>query len=193
MRQKFVEIVLEGRFMMVKGFLLGFLSCTKPDGKYFFHRKSNIRRDTFKEMLKEFFELDNYAHFCLQADLVDNFKKSTKLFTKVTGNKIKSIRTISSANFTFALEVYSEQFGKEAKQLFEVLPPDVNIIDYEPVEKRDKEGKGTEAYAPLHEYVFRAKGKVEGDFGGVMDLYLNIKRSDFSEFVICSEIQLTLE
>jgi len=92
MSAKFSEIVIEGSFMLVKGFILGFLSSRESTDRYFFHRKVGIRRETFREMLKEFFELDNYAHVCLDNSLVDEFKEASKLFTSVTGNEIKSIK-----------------------------------------------------------------------------------------------------
>ncbi|MBD3223891.1 MAG: hypothetical protein GF313_04130, partial [Caldithrix sp.] len=65
MSRKFSELVIEGPFMLVKGFLVGFLAVKNPEGRYFFHRKAGIRRETFKEFLKDFFELDNYVHLCL--------------------------------------------------------------------------------------------------------------------------------
>jgi len=193
MKQNFSEIVIEGRFMLVKGFLLGFLSQKNPDGRYFFHRKSGIRRETFKEMLKDFFELDTYAHFCLQSDLVDSFVKACDLYTKVTGNKIKSVKAIRSAGFTFAFEVYNKKIAAEAKELVENLPEGVKLSEYTPYEVTDSEGKGTEAYAPLHEYSFQARGTIEGDFSGVMEVYLKIKRSELAENIMCSEVKLELE
>ena len=44
----------------------------------------------------------------------------------------------------------------------------------------------------MHEYIFRAKGEIEGDFEGVIDTYMKIKRSDLTDFVICSEIKLNM-
>ncbi len=193
MSQKYSEIVIEGNFMLAKGFLLGFLSQTKPDAKYFLHRKSGIRRITFSEMLKEFFELDNFVHFCLEDSLVDSFKKATELYTKVTGNKIKSVKPIKSATFSFAYEFYSKEYAEVANHMLANLPEGVTLEDYFPYEEKDAEGEGVEAYAPLHSYTMRAKGRLTGDFEGIMDLYLQIKKSNLSESIMCSEVTLKLD
>lgn len=55
MNQAFYEVVLEGNFMLVRGFVIGFLSSVKPKGLHFFHRKAGIRRATLKDFLREFF------------------------------------------------------------------------------------------------------------------------------------------
>jgi len=193
MSTKFSEIVIEGRFMLAKGFLLGFLSQAKADGRYFFHRKVGIRRETFRELLKEFFELDNYAHICLEENLVDRFVEASKLYTKVTGNEIKSIKPIKGAWFTFAYEIYNEELAARAKKIIENIPPGVALKDYSPFEKKDEDGEGVEAYAPLHAFTARTRGKMEGDFDGIMDVYLKIKRSDLSESVMCSEVSLEFD
>ncbi len=193
MARKFSEIVIEGPFMLVKGFLLGFLSCKKPDGKYFFHRKANIRRETLKEFVKELFELENYVHLCLEDDLIEPFKQSLELYTKVTGYGIQSVKPIKGAHFSFAAELFEKDLADNFKQILENLPEGVQLINYHPSEEIERDAKGIESYAPLHEYVFRAKGEIEGDFEGVIDVYMQIKRSDLSEFVICSEIKLQTE
>jgi len=193
MSKKYSEIVIEGNFMLAKGFLLGFLSETKPDSQYFLHRKSGIRRTTFSEMLKEFFELDNFVHFCLENELVKPFEKATELYTKVTGNKIKSVKEISSASFTFAYEFFNKEYAEVANHMLANLPEGVTLEDYFPYEEKDEEGKGVEAYAPLHSYTMRAKGRLTGDFEGIMDLYLQIKKSNLSESIMCSEVELKLD
>jgi len=190
MSTTFTEIVLEGRFIMVKGFMLGFLGCYKPDGKYFFHRKENIRRETFGEFLKELFELDNYVHFCIEDDLLEPFKKALPLYTKATGYEIKSERPIKGAEFSFAAEVYNRDLAGKLKDLLEHLPEGVSLKNYVPSEEVNEDAKGFEAYAPLHEYIFRAKGIVTGDFEGIMKTYLQIKRGDLSDFVILSQVKL---
>ncbi len=192
MGKKFSEIVIEGPFMMVKGFLLGFLSCKKPDGKYFFHRKENIRRETLKEFVKELFELENYVHLCLEDELIEPFKQSLELYTKVTGYNIKSIKPIKGAVFSFAAEIFEKDLADKFKQIIDNVPEGVTVKKFTPSEQIEKEARGIESYAPLHDYIYRAKGEVEGDFEGVIDTYLKIKRSDLSDFVICSEIKLKM-
>jgi len=193
MSKKYSEIVIEGGFMLVKGFLLGFLASAKPGSRYFFHRKSGIRRETFRELLKEFFELDNHVHVCIDNDLVADFTEATSLYSETTGNKIKSTKTISAASFSFAYEFFKEDLARKAKEMIEHLPEGVKLTDYFPFEEKDKEGHGVEAYTPLHEFTSRAKGKLIGDFEGIMDIYLNVKKSDLSESIICSDVILEFE
>jgi len=193
MGRAFSEIVIEGPFMLVKGFLLGYLSQKPHENPYFFHRKAGIKRETLKGFLKELFELDNVVHLCLLSDLVDDFVKATEYYTKVTGMKIESIKKIKSANFEFAYEFFNEQIARDAKKLLQELPDDVKIEGYKPIEERDAEGTGIEAYAPLHEFTSRGKGTVSGDFDSVIDLYLDIKRSRFSDSFITTEIVLEFD
>ncbi len=190
MSTTFTEIVIEGRFLMVKGFMLGFLGCHKPDGKYFFHQKENIRRETFGEFLKEFFELDNYVHFCLEDDLLEPFKKALTLYTQRTGYTIKSERPVKGAEFSFAVEVYNKDLADQFKKIIEHLPEGVSLENYVPSEEINDDAKGFEAYAPLHAYIFRAKGLLKGDFEGIMKLYLDLKRSDLNNFIILSQVKL---
>ena len=190
MSTAFSELVVEGPFTMVKGFLLGFLACRKPEGKYFFHRKDNIRRETFGEFVKELFELENYVHFCLEDDVIEPFKTAINLYTKITGYKIKSIKAIKGAEFSFAAEIFNKKIAEGFKEILKNLPEDVKLDDYYPSEQINKDAKGIESYAPLHEYIFRSKGTITGDFAGLMDLYTKIKRGNLSDFVMLSQIRL---
>lgn len=193
MNRLFYEIVIEGPFMLVKGFVTGFLAGIKPDGKYFFHRKEGIRRDTLSGFLKELFELDNYVHLCLEGELIEPFKQAVQQNKEKTGMKIKSTKKIKSASFTFAYEFFNEALALKAKELLSQLPEGVELINYSPYEKKDEAARGVEAYAPLHDFTSRAKGTFQGAFEGIMKLYLDIKRSKFSESVICDDVRLELE
>ncbi|HGY56125.1 MAG TPA: hypothetical protein ENK44_10505 [Caldithrix abyssi] len=193
MSRSFHEIVMEGPFLLVKGFLLGFLAGVKPEGRYFFHRRAGIRRDTFREFIKELFELENYQHLCLESDLVNKFKEASRLYAKVTGMEIKSVRKIKSAQFSFAYEMFNEELALKAKEVLESLPESVKVLDFHPLEIKENEGKGLESYAPLHDFTARGKGTVTGDFDGVIDLFLKIKRSEFADFVVLTDVKLELE
>ncbi len=193
MSKEYNEIVMEGPFMLVKGFVLGFLGNISPKSKYFFHRKTGIHRETLKGFLKELFELDNVVHLCLEADLMKKFKKAAEIYKQVTGLEIKSVKPIKSAHFSFAYEFFNEAFSQQAKNMIVKLPDGVNVLDYHPLETKDIEGIGMEGYAPLHDFTARGKGTVQGDFEGVISVFLKIKRSDLSESVVCSNVKLALE
>ena len=154
-------------------------------------RVRNYQRETLKEFIREFFEMENHVHFCLEADLIDDFKNAVTYYEKQTEMKVQSIKLIKSANFSFGYKFYNEELARKAKDLLANLPEGLVIKDYNPVENIDTEGEGMEGgYAPLHEFSSHGNGIIEGEFGGVIELFLKIKRSDLSESIICSDIDL---
>jgi hypothetical protein len=193
MQKSFSELVIEGPFLLVKGFILGFLHGSENEVDYFFHRKHGIRRETFKEFIKELFEFENHVHVCLNNNIVPKFLKAVKQTKENIELEVKSVRAIKSANFTFSFEIFNEELTKETRALFEKSPAGIKINDYKPVEKKSEEAVGIEAYAPAHSFEARGSGKAEGDFHDIMELFLNIKRSKAANSIICSEINLELE
>ncbi len=52
---------------------------------------------------------------------------------------------------------------------------------YEPKEKRNPEAKGVEAYAPLHHYEIRAKGRISGPIREVIAFYGQVEHNKLVE------------
>ena len=90
MVKSFSEIVIEGHFGLVKGFLMGFLYGGEKEFSYFFHRKSGIRRETFKDLLKELFEFENYVHLCIENSKVSKFNKAIEKSHDKIGLQVRS-------------------------------------------------------------------------------------------------------
>ncbi len=193
MQKKFSELVIEGPFVLVKGFLIGFLHGSEEEFKYFFHRKHGIRRETFREFIKELFEFESYAHLCLENSVLQKFLQAIEKSKEKIGLEVKSVRNINSANFSFSYEIFNKELAQETKDIFKKSPAGVHMSDYNPTEELADDAVGVEGYAPVHSFVARGSGKAEGEFIDIMELFLNIKRSKVSESVICSDITLDLE
>ena len=193
MQKSFSELVIEGQFVLVKGFIMGFLYGSDHEFDYFFHRKDGIRRETFKEFIKELFEFDSHVHLCLDNNVVPKFLKAIEKSKEKIGLEVRSVRAIGSANFSFSFEIYNKNLAEDIKKIFENSPAGVKVIDYKPTEEIADDAVGVEGYAPVHSFVARASGKAEGNFHDIMELYLNVKRSKGSESIMCSEINLDLE
>lgn len=192
MQKSFSELVIEGQFVLVKGFLMGFLHGSDHEFDYFFHRKHGIRRETFKEFIKDLFEFDSHVHVCLDNNIIPKFLKAIEKSKEKIGLDVKSVRAIKSANFSFSFEIFNEELAKETKKIFDSPSEGIKILDYKPVEESVNSATGVEGYAPVHSYAARGNGKAEGNFCDIMGLYLSIKRSKGSESIMCSEINLEL-
>lgn len=193
MQKSFSELVIEGQFVLVKGFIMGFLHGSDQEFDYFFHRKHGIRRETFKEFIKELFEFESHVHVCLDNNIIPKFLKAIKKSEEKIGLEVRSVRSISSANFTFSFEIFNKELADDIKNVFENSPAGVKVMDYKPIEEVANDAVGVEGYAPVHSFVARGSGTAEGNFYDIMELYLNIKRSKGSESIMCSEINLELE
>jgi len=194
MQNSFTELVIAGSFACVKGFLLGFRCGSGKQFSYFFHRKHGIRRDTLAEMVKEVLELDNYVHLCLEDGIVQDFKQAVEKAKPVIGLEIERERRIKEAHFQFSFSIKNLESAKRVKEIFSSLPSGVNLEGYQPREEILPEGgTSTGGYAPFHTYVFKGDGTVRGDFGGVMELFLKVKRSPDSDLVLLSDIMLDFD
>ena len=193
MQKSFSELVIEGQFVLVKGFIMGFLHGSDQEFDYFFHRKHGIRRETFKEFIKELFEFESHVHVCLDNNIIPKFLKAIEKSEEKIGLEIKSVKAINSANFTFSFEIFNKELADDIKIVFENSPAGVKVMDYKPIEEVANDAVGVEGYAPVHSFVARGNGTAEGNFHDIMELYLNIKRSKGSESIMCSEINLELE
>ena len=110
MAKGFSELVIEGPFGLVKGFLMGFIYGSGKEYNYFFHRKEGIRRETFKEILKELFEYENYVHVCLENEAVAKFSEAIDYAHEKIGLSVKS------AYFSFSYELFNEELSGLAKK-----------------------------------------------------------------------------
>ncbi len=190
MSTRFKELVISGSFGLVKGFLLGYRSGRGTDFRYFFHRKSGIRRDTLGELVKEVFDMENLVHVCIEESEAGGFKNAVTQNSAAVGMEVKKEREIKGARFDFSFSVSDRDFAARLKQALLDLPPGVAIEGYHPEEK---ENKSVRAYGTLADYTFVGQGTIAGEFDGVMDFFLRIKRTPEGQKVLISDMALEFE
>ncbi len=193
MSQPFTEVVIEAPFALVKGFLMGFMQGRGKEFPYFFHRKHGIKRETVGEFLKEALHLECTTHLCLPDAVLPEFTAALKGVEDRFGVRIKQQRPIMSASFRFSWHVYSEERSGPCKELFRNLPEGVELLDFRPAELRSSIPAGVAEFSTLNPYCFAGSGTVSGDFEGVMEMFLRIKRSTLCDSILLSEIKLEFE
>lgn len=193
MSTPFTELIIKAPFLFVKGFLMGFMNGRKEIFDYFFHRKSGIKRDTLLEIVKELLAIDNYTDLCIPSSIVGEFIEALGRIDPSIGVSIQQQRSIKNAEFNFSFKLYNQKHADICKQLFTFTPATVEVKNFEPEERKDDQYIGIREYAPIHPYIYHGEGTVYGEFEGVMNFYLTIKRSDLSDQILCNEITLHFE
>ncbi len=182
----FSELVIEGSFPLVKGFLMGFRSGMGNPFEYFFHRKTGIRRETLKDVLGELFDLENLVHVCVENRVVEALQQAVVEAEPAIGIRLNSATVIHTAEFGFALEVYNQDMIRECRFLTEDLPDGVELDAVE----IERESTPRSGHLPAQPLRYAATGRVCGDFGGVIKHYLRCKRSRAARFIDTEEVVL---
>ena len=193
MPSAFSELVIEGPFMLVKGFLMGYIYGSGKNIQYFFHRKAGIKQETLKDMLKGLLDFENYVHLCIESRMVGAFTGAIEQSQEKIGLSVKSVQSIQSASFNFSFELFNDKLADELKGIFSNVGQGVELQNFKPTEQHADDAYGLEAYAPVHSYIYRGSGTANGDFLEIINLYLSIKRSQVEEIVITSDISLKFE
>jgi len=83
--------------------------------------------------------------------------------------KILSARPIKEGKFTIKIKDASKKDATSLRHLIHEKPPEVVVSGWQEKEKTDKNGKGIELYAPLHEYTFKASGSFSGEIAALIE------------------------
>jgi hypothetical protein len=183
MMKKYYEVVLEGSFDLMKGFVLGYLEGSGIKGEAIFEAEHHIENESkFGQLLRFIGAKGDRTKLIVGSGLHDLLREAIEKRNLKNDLKIVSVREITEATFEFSYHAYTRKLGEELKTLFGSLPPGLRIEKgHGPKETVNPEGKGVEAYAPLHEYEIEAKGEIHGPVKEVINLYGEAEHKDMVE------------
>ena len=171
---------------------MGYMQGSHKDFEYFFHRKHGIKRENMGELMRELFHVECHTHICLPNEIVPDFQSALHNVEHKVCADVESVKPIKSAFFTFSFHNYNEGQTGIYKELFRAVPEGVELENYNPIELRGETLMGLSDYGSINQYVYEGNGTVTGDFQGVMDYYMKIKRHTLADSILVGEIKLVV-
>jgi hypothetical protein len=188
MNGQYYEVSVEGSLDLVKGFLLGLLEERNLIGEAIIAREHKIKKDhEFKDFLRRISGQEDQVRVLMSDKALDALEEALKNVREELEIKVLSLRKVRGAHFSFTYESYAKEFGDDLKGLFANLPEGVALSGYEVEENVNPEVKGVEAYAPLHKYELRGKGRIHGSVREVIDFHERLGENSLIEL---EEIEL---
>ena len=183
MNERYCEVTVEGGLDLVKGFVAGFLEGRGISGDVFFGSDYAIEGGSPAGLLMRLMGLrGETCALVVGTGLHELLAAALERRRGIVPLRILRVRPVASAAFDVSFRTYSRDVGAELKGLFSSFPAGVVWGEgFEMQEKVTPEGKGVEAYAPLHEYELRGRGRIEGGVQGVFGLYHWLERFEVVE------------
>jgi hypothetical protein len=188
MPEKYCEIRIKGQSELIKGFVIGFFEGRGRKEDSLIEEEGLIEKDSPIDLIKHFFDRHHHlVSIIIETELYKPLVGALARHKTEIRGTVDSVREVTGASFRFHYRTYSRETGNALLALFAELPQGVRIQDYAPSEKLDPDGKGVEAYAPLHEYQVSAKGTISG---GVKEVYDLLRRAGRFDVVEVGELEL---
>jgi hypothetical protein len=188
MPKKWYEIVIEGSFDLIKGFIIGFFEGRKISGAIIFEREHHVKREgEIEHLLRAIHVEEDRVHLIMGKRTFRILDQALNKRKHEIPLKVVSEKEIVRAHFNFTYAAYAKRFGNELKELFSNLPEGVRLEGYEPEEIERETKDSTAGYAPLHKYEIKAMGRVTGPAKGVIDFYDRLEHNAWIKF---QEIEL---
>lgn len=182
MNKEYCEVVVEGSLDLVRGFVVGFLEGREIQGEAIFGEDHHVENEgKFGQMMRLIGVKGNRFHLIVGTGFHKLLEEAMERRKDELALKIISKKKIRQASFGFRYRAYTRELGDELKALFGDPPEGLQVKDYQPKETVLPEGKGVEAYAPLHEYEVKATGTLSGPVGDVIDFYGRAEHHDMVE------------
>jgi len=173
MNPSYYEVTVEGSQDLLKGFVIGFLEGRGISGETFFGGEYELDEENPLEVLFRMMrQREESTTVIVEAELRGQLREALQRRKDSLPLKVVSVREVTGANFGFSVKTYSREVGQALRDLF-TRPPEGVSVDplFFPEEIVIPEGKGVEAYAPLHEYEMKWKGRVSGPIREIFSLY----------------------
>lgn len=168
----YIEMIVEGPYFLVKGYVLGFLEGLGGQPEIFFNKEEWIRTERRTERFMEMVGLHGeLTHLVVPERIHSRIEALLQGRLKDWGLEIKGKKKIDEAVFDFKFNVFGVEYARGIRALFDTPPRGVEVSGYTPVEKVRSDAEGAEGYAPMHHYSFSGGGTVSGPFHDVLGMF----------------------
>ena len=176
------ELVVEGREQVLRAFVVGFGVGRGVSGQVLFGADCALEPESFGERLRELFGAGSHHLVFAGAPLADALAAALAAAGTELGLRLAGRRSVESASFAVRAEVFSRALAEEIRALlFASLPEGVGVEGLAESEEAHPEAHGPEPFAPLHEHVYRASGRITGALPGVVEMRRRVADRDFVE------------
>ncbi len=182
MNKEYYEIVVEGPFDLIKGFVVGFLEGRGIQGEAIFGEDHHVENEgRFGQLMRLIGIKGDRVHLIVGEGFMNILKEGIERRGHELALKIVSEKKIIQASFGFRYKAYKKDLGEQLISLFGDPPVGLSVADYESKETLLPEGKGVEAYAPLHEYEVNGSGRIYGSIKDVIGFYGTVEHRSMVE------------
>jgi hypothetical protein len=157
---------------VIRAYLEGFFVGKGIKEGFVFTDESPYNLEAIKERFKFHGET---LHLICEASLRGPIGTAIKKAPEEMKLEVVETAKVTRAYFHFEFDTANRPVAGRIKRIFSSLPRGVCLTDFEPEEIINPQAKGVEGYAPLHSYLYKGSGVVEGDAAGVHEVY---KRMD---------------
>ena len=166
---------MQGRDDVVRAFVAGFLAARGGrEGQVMFGSDLHLEPESLGERVKELFLTGSHVVLVAEA-LADAFREHGG-----AGATLERRRAIREAAFGFRAEMFSRSLATAFRQaLQDSVPQGTRVDDLQETEDVHPEAHGVELYAPVHDYIYRASGRVAGSFPGVVEIQRRLAEMEF--------------
>ena len=176
------ELVLEGAAKTARAFVIGFAAGREAPHAVFVGDDLALEPASLGARLRDLFTAGSHHVFLVPDDLAAPLEAAIRACGGDVGLRVERSRVIDSVGFIFRVEAYSPDVAANIRAaLIAVRPPGVRIEELSENEERHPEAHGAEPFAPLHEYIYRASGRIVGPPDAIIRMYRDARALDFVE------------
>jgi hypothetical protein len=176
MAVKYYDFIIKGEEDKLISYLNGYLRGRGFKSGYVFTSEHPFKTHFLKELMQYHGEV---VHLVCRSGLRSVMRAAITQAPERYKWEIVDSHSVKKAKFEFKFSTANRQAAGKIKRALGRHPAGVKLIDYEPEETFNPDAKGSEGYAPLHEYTFEGKGTIEGDVEGTLKVYQKLQAIEF--------------
>lgn len=165
----YCELVLAGDDEVCRGLIVGLQIGCGEAGEALVGHEEELAHGSFAEVLRELVTgKGRLTHFVVARAIAERLRAQLPRLEREAGLRLAAEKAVRGGRFAFSLHAFTRPQAAEIKAQLAALPAGARLVGYSEQEKVDREAKGVEAYAPVHEYELKGEGAVEGPIAAVL-------------------------
>ena len=176
------EIVIEGPDKVARGFVAGFAASQHEAEGVVFGEDLGLAEESLSERLRDLVGAGARLTVLVPESIAVPLAAALAGAGAAVGLRVARRRRVTSVSFRFTAETYTPEVAETIRgALMGALPEGVLVEDRNEDEHRQPEASGVELYAPKHDYVYRASGRIAGALPGVLEMHRRARDLAFVE------------